>query len=85
MTTKVRKQIYIEPQQETTLKQLAEQTGVSEEEIVRQAIDNHLRSLRRSRPDLEAWERIRAFIDQRMQQGPVPGKRAWRREDLYDR
>lgn len=85
MTTKVRRQIYIEPQQETALKQLAERTGVSEGEIIRPAIDNHLRSFRRSRPAPEAWEREKEFILALMQRRPVSGGRTWKREDLYDR
>lgn len=38
MTAKVRKQIYIETEQEVLLKQLVQQKGGSEAEIIRQAI-----------------------------------------------
>ncbi len=44
MASKVRKQIYIDPDQESTLKQLAKDTGISEAEIIRQAIDHTRRS-----------------------------------------
>jgi hypothetical protein len=57
---------------------------ISEAEFIRQAIDRHARSLRPPRRDLTAWEKERAFIDRLIQQGPVPGGRTWRREELYE-
>ncbi len=85
MTIMVRKQVYIEPHQEEVLKHLARETGISEAEFIRQAIDRHARSLRPPRRDLGAWEKERAFIDRLIQQGSVPGGRTWRREELYER
>jgi hypothetical protein len=85
MTTKVRKQVYIEPDQELILKRLSRETGLSAAEIIRQAIDRHTRLFRPSRRDLKAWEDERAFITRLVQQGPVPGRRTWQREDLHDR
>ena len=63
MSSKVRKQIYIDGQ-EAVIKHLAFAAGTSE-------------------ADLNAWERVRQRIEQLIEQGPVPGERAWRREDLY--
>ncbi len=85
MGTKVRKQIYIEQHQEAELKTLAEQTGLSEAEIIRQAINRQARVLRLPRRELDVWETERAFIARLMAQGPVRGTRTWTREDLYDR
>ncbi len=85
MGTKVRKQIYIEQSQEAELKTLAEQTGLSEAEIIRQAISRQARVLRLPRRELDVWETERAFIAQLMAQEPVTGARTWTREDLYDR
>ncbi len=85
MGTKVRKQIYIEQRQEAELKTLAEQTGLSEAEIIRQAINRQARVLRLPRRELDVWETERAFIARLMAQGPVRGTRTWAREDLYDR
>lgn len=85
MATKVRKQVYIEPYQEAILKQLAQQEGVSEAEIIRQAIDRHTRAFRHAQPDLRVWEEELAFIDSLIQQGPAPGGRTWRRENAYER
>ena len=85
MAAKVRKQIYIEPEQENLLKRLAASTGVSEAELIRQAIDRHARSLDLTIRDPAAWEAERAFIDGLIAKGPLPGRRDWSREDLYDR
>ena len=85
MARKVRKQIYIEVYQEEALKRQAAETGMSEAEIIRQAIENQTRLLRHPVGALEAWEEERAFIREWMAQGPVEGGRTWRRDDLYDR
>ncbi|WP_228008415.1 CopG family transcriptional regulator [Microcystis aeruginosa] len=45
MVSKIRKQIYIEAEQNNLLKEKARQTGLSEAEIIRQAIDQHIISL----------------------------------------
>jgi hypothetical protein len=85
MITKVRKQIYIKPQQEQILKRLAELRGDSEAEIIRQAIDEYTRVLRFPARDLAAWQEEKEYIRGLMGKGPVAGKRTWRREDLYER
>jgi hypothetical protein len=85
MASKVRKQIYIEPEQETLLKRLSSEAGVPEAELIRQAIDQHLQARRHPRRDLQAWEAERAFIAELIAKGPVPGGRTWKREDLYER
>lgn len=85
MAIKVRKQVYIEPHQEAILKRLAREQGIPEAEIIRRAIDQHTRVLRFPRRDPAVWEQERAFILNLIEQGPVPGKRTWRREELYER
>jgi len=85
MTTKVRKQIYIEPQQERMIKRLAQLRGGSEAEIIRQAIDDYTRMLRFPARDLATWQSEKMYIQQLMANGAAPGKRTWRREDLYER
>ncbi|RMD66035.1 hypothetical protein D6833_02000 [Candidatus Parcubacteria bacterium] len=85
MATKVRKQVYIEPRQEAILKQLGKEQGLTEAEIIRRAIDQFTRALHFPWRDLAAWEKERAFILRLIEEGPVPGKRTWRREDLYER
>jgi hypothetical protein len=85
MGTKVRKQIYIEDYQEAQLKALAEETGLSEAELIRQAISQQARILRLPRREPELWRAELAFIEQLIAQGPVEVRRTWKREDLHDR
>jgi hypothetical protein len=85
MTKMVRKQVYIEPRQEALLKRLARETGAKEAEIIRQAIDRQAQTFLFPRRDLSAWQEEREFINRLIQQGPLPGGRRWRREDLYER
>lgn len=85
MTTKVRKQIYIEPDQDALLKWLAAEMGVTEAEVIRQAIDRQARLFRFGRRNLRAWEEEQSFIESLIEQGPVSGGRTWRREELHER
>ena len=85
MVTKVRKQIYIDPDQDVLLKRLAKETGATEAEIIRQAINSHTRLFRFPKRDLTAWENERVFIANLIEQGSVAGQRSWGREDLYGR
>lgn len=85
MTTKmVRKQIYIEARQEQLLKQLVRETGSTEAQLIRQAIDRHTGSFS-PQVDMHVWNEERAFIESLMQKEPVSGGRAWKREDLHER
>jgi hypothetical protein len=93
MSDKVRKQIYIEPRQETLLKTTAQQAGVSEAEIIRQALDRYLgatdpwvqRSTYAPQVNLAAWEAEKDFINHVKHRTPLPNGRDWKREDLYER
>jgi hypothetical protein len=85
VSTKIRKQIYLEPGQEALLKHLSGATGVPEAELIRQAIDRHLSSGQPVRRDAQAWEDERAFITALIAQGRAEGQRRWRREELYER
>ena len=82
--TKVRKQVYITPEQEILLKQIAASTGATEAEIIRQAIDRHVHVSRPHMRDLTAWTEERAYIRHLIEQGPVAGGRAWQRDDLHE-
>ena len=84
MPTMVRKQVYIEPRQDEMLKQWAEETGQTEAEIFRQALDRWMASVQRRREAEAAWEEEHAFIESRIAQGPVPGGRTWTRDELYE-
>jgi len=84
MARMMRKQVYIEPEQEARLKQASLQSGESQAQLIRRAIDQQLAASLGFR-DLRAWEQERAFIAALMERGPVRGERTWRREELYDR
>ena len=84
MTTMVRKQVYIKPEQDEMLKQWAEETGKTEAEILRQALDRWLESEEQRQEAEAAWKEERAFIEARTAQGPVSGGRTWTREELYE-
>ncbi|XWK86137.1 MAG: ribbon-helix-helix domain-containing protein [Phormidium sp.] len=85
MSAKIRKQIYIEPHQENLLKAIAQKTGISEAEIIRQAIDLHIASIPVSQKNLATWEAEKEFINSIKKRNALPGGRDWRREDLYER
>jgi len=85
MAIKIRKQIYIDPEQDEYLKQASERLGLSEAEIIRQALSAQSQRLFLRRRRTSAWERERQFMRDLLEQGPVPGQRSWKREDLYER
>jgi hypothetical protein len=81
----VRKQIYIEAHQQKTLRKIAREAGKTEAEIIRNALDEHVRLLKAKEDRMNAWREIDATIDQRTQTTQVSTGRSWKREDLYDR
>lgn len=85
MGTMVRKQIYLERAQDEQIKHRAAEAGLSEAEVIRRMIDRCLNEPLVVPPSDGAWKRELAFIDERIAKGPLPGKRTWKREDLYDR
>ncbi len=85
MATMIRKQIYLEADQDARLKKLAQETGQSEAEIIRHALERHAMGTLPKRTKLQAWLAERAYIEQLMQQGPVVGARTWTRDELYER
>jgi hypothetical protein len=84
MSVKVRKQVYIDPHQEKQLKQQAAETGMSEAEIIRHAIDFWLAEQARRTRANQAWARARVLMEERYAQGGVHGGRTWTRDELYE-
>jgi hypothetical protein len=84
----VRKQIYIHPQQERQLKELAVQYDATEAELVRQAIEMLLNQTPRGQGALPfheaSWQEILAFVDEREQNVPSGEPYKWNRADAYD-
>lgn len=85
MTTKVRKQIYLDRDQELQLKRLASVCGLSEAEIIRRTLNLRLGVPTAQPRNLNAWEEEKRFIHQWLAREPVTGGRSWKREELYDR
>ena len=81
----IRKQVFIKPEQQKTLKKLARRTGKTEAEIIRNALDVHIQFLKAREDRMAAWSAIEATIDRRAKRQKVSTPRTWKREDLYDR
>jgi len=86
MSEMVRKQIYIYRRQDQLLKRLARQRGVSEAEIIRQAIN---REAEQTVPvfqyrDRSAWETTLKFIEERKKIGIAGEPLDWNRQEIYD-
>jgi len=84
MSKMIRKQVYIEPEQETLLKRLSREQGLTEAELIRSGIVR-LSSRSNVIKDITFWEEEKKFIRSLMKKGPLKGKRRWKREDLYER
>ena len=87
MSQMIRKQIYILKSQDLRLKRLAKARGISEAELIRQALDAALNgSKSRAFPlDQEAWEQALAFMKAIHARGPLKNQpRTWKREDAYE-
>ncbi len=84
MTQMIRKQVYIQPEQDASLKQRAGMLGITEAEVIRRAIDRQMALLGPGIRDLSAWKRERAFISERMAGKPSAGGRRFRREEVYE-
>ena len=84
MSQMLRKQIYIDKRQERLLKRKASELSVSESELIRDGIENILRTGAVPK-NIIAWEKEKKFIHSLIKQGAVKGGRTWRREEIYDR
>jgi hypothetical protein len=80
----IRKQIYLEPAQDTLLKQRAQELGVSEAALIRRCLDLIGQQAVPLPLDRQAWADELAFLQHRTQ--TIPGRagpRSWTREELY--
>lgn len=87
MAQMVRKQIYLARRQEQLLKRLARTQGISEAEVIRQALDDRVArgNARQAASDPAAWAEIVKFITARRTAKPAAHQpRDWKREDLYE-
>jgi transcriptional regulator with XRE-family HTH domain len=84
MTQMIRKQIYIGKRQQALLARLAASRGVSEAEVIRQAIEREATSMaQRPLPDATALDDLIQAALQRREAGVTGQALQWRREDAY--
>jgi hypothetical protein len=84
-TQMVRKQFYIQKRQDVLLKRLSKARGLSEAEIIRQAIEREAAGSTIQPPatDRSAWQELIAFLEAR--QAAASGSRPyqWNRGEIY--
>ena len=81
----VRKQIYIPKRQDALLKRIARQRGVSEAEVIRQALEREAGLPSPLQNGKDAFARMQAFSDDRKIKFAGKGEPLiWNREALYD-
>lgn len=86
MSDLVRKQFYITRSQDNLLKRKAAELGVTEAELVREALDGQADKIGYPRRSAVKWQKEIKFIESRSSGKRVKGDdRTWKREDLYDR
>ena len=86
MAGMVRKQIYIEERHERLLKRISKARGVSEAELIRQAIERETiggKPLPLS-PDQGAWDEILRFVEDRKSLRSRGRPYRWNRLDAYE-
>jgi hypothetical protein len=85
MSSMVRKQIYISADQESLLKQRAQELGTTESALIRWGIDQSTRFRPPPAEAEAAWQDALTFMRERARIDSAKRERGWTREDLYDR
>ena len=80
----IRKQVYIEPEQEQLLKRRSKELGISEAALIRQAIDRLGADDDESPSNRQAWEEAKRVIQERMKLRVPQTARNWTREEIYE-
>jgi CO/xanthine dehydrogenase Mo-binding subunit len=80
----VRKQIYLEPEQDKTLKERAKALGISTAELIRRRITDPGRGVASFPTRPEAWEEELHFIAERARLADLKKTRGWTRDELYE-
>jgi len=84
MARMIRKQVYIEPEQEELLKRRSRELGVSEAMLIRRGIEEVAQRGPSSVLDRRAWEEALAFMKERAKMKVPQTGRSWTREELYE-
>lgn len=82
----VRKQIYLPRKQNLLLKRVAKQRGVSEAEVIRQALEREMELMAPAiQASAAAWDRILSFVEERKATFAGQGQPVrWDRQELYE-
>jgi len=82
----VRKQIYLPRKQNLLLKRLAKRRGISEAEVIRQALEREAEQVTPVFHDsTAAWEKISRFVEKRSATLIGKGQPVhWNRQELYE-
>ena len=84
MARKVRKQVYLTPEQDRLLKRRARELGVSESDLIRRSIQEAEHVIQGTSFNETAWQEALRFMMERQKiQVPQTG-RTWTREELYE-
>lgn len=85
MARMVRKQIYIQERQARLLKRISKAHGVSEAEVIREAIEREAIGGKTPllTPDHAAWQEILCFVKNRKSSRPSRRAYQWNRLDGY--
>ena len=85
MSRMIRKQIYIQPEQDALLKARAKTLGVTEAELVRRGIDALMSSNDMLADERQkAWDRELEFMRSRIDPQAVQRPRNWTRQEICD-
>jgi hypothetical protein len=84
--TMIRKQVYLEQRHDRMLKQRATQRGVTEAELIREALDQvEVKPVARRHVDIDAARQALAFMRSlSARRSKAPKGRTWTRESLYE-
>ena len=82
----VRKQLYLPRKQDLLLKRLAKRRGISEAEVIRQALEREVEQVTPAIQDsTAAWEKISRFVEKRSAMLIGKGQPVhWNRQELYE-
>lgn len=85
MARMVRKQVYLESEQNALIKRRAAAEQVTEAEIIRRCIGQGGPAPEPRFPDRAAWYDLMTFLQERANRlPPTGGTRGWTRDDLYE-
>ena len=83
MSKKIRKQIYLEAEQDAFLKKRSSREHSTEAEIIREAIDVYARLPVAFKKNPALWKEEMKYL-KKHRKASSKGSRTWTREDLYD-